>query len=186
MYNKRYFETIEKVEKVQAETLSEILTELYKPTSVADVGCATGLYLWPFHINGIDTVGYDSADYAIENAVVPTIQKVDLTNVMVAPKKTDLVICLEVLEHIELELSGGVINNMVSMSDLIIFSAAQPGQKGTGHINCQPKEFWETVFNIHGYVRDYNDEHKILDHVTKNDHAEWFKNNLQVFKRVKK
>ena len=183
MYNIRYFDTIEKAEQVQAETLAEILTEMYNPGSVADVGCATGIYLWPFHINGVETIGFDSADYAVENKVVPTVQKADITNYLLT-KKYDLAICLEVLEHIENDLGGGVIQNLVNMTDTIIFSAAQPGQKGTGHINCKPKKHWEMLFKVRGYEKDVQAEKKILDHVTKQDHAEWFKNNLQVFRKV--
>lgn len=182
MYNKRYFDTIEKAEQVQAETLAEILIEMYNPSSVADVGCATGLYLWPFHINGIETIGFDSADYAVENKAVPTVQQADITNYL-NTKKYDLAICLEVLEHIDNDLAGGVIQNLVNMTDTIIFSAAQPGQKGTGHINCQPKEYWDHQFNMRGYFRNMDEEDLIKQHVQKKDHAQWFIDNLQVFKK---
>lgn len=184
MYNKRYFETIEKAEQIQAETLAQVLTDMYQPSSVVDVGCATGIYLWPFHYNGLITVGYDSAPYAVKNAVVPTVESVDITKVIAVPQKFDLAICLEVLEHIDNDLCGGVIQNIVNMSDTVIFSAAQPGQKGTGHINCKPKRHWEMLFKVRGYERDQEAEKQILEYVTKQDHAEWFKNNLQVFKRV--
>lgn len=183
MYSKRYFDTIEKAERVQAETLAEVLVEIYQPTSVADVGCATGLYLWPFHINGIETIGFDSADYAVENKAVPTVQQADITNYLVT-KKYDLAICLEVLEHIENELCDNVLDNIVKMTSLVIFSAAQPGQKGTGHINCQTKEYWEQAFKMRGFEKVGLAERMILAHVTKQDHAEWFKNNLQVFRKV--
>lgn len=182
MYNKRYFQTIEQAEKVQAESLADILIEMYDPKSVGDVGCATGLYLVPFLTRGVVAVGWDSADYAVDQKLVPGVEKADITETMVGIN-VDLAICLEVLEHIDNDLCGGVIQNLVNMSELIIFSAAQPGQKGTGHINCKPKKHWETLFNIRGYNRDPEAEARILDHVTKNDHAEWFKNNLQVFKR---
>lgn len=184
MYNKRYFDRIEKAEKVQALSLAEVLVQMYNPKSVADVGCATGLYLWPFHDIGLKTMGFDSSEDAVKNAVVPTVVKVDMTAKKFHTSKKDLVICLEVLEHIENELCDNVIDNIVKMSGLVIFSAAQPGQKGTGHINCQTKEYWEQAFKMRGYEKDTEAEQKILDHVTKQDHTEWFKNNLQVFKKV--
>lgn len=183
MYNHRYFKTIEQAEKVQAESLADILIEMYDPQSVADVGCATGLYLVPFLTRGVVTIGWDSADYAVEQKLVPTVEKADITETM-SEVTVDLAICLEVLEHIENDLCGGVIQNLVNMSDLIIFSAAQPGQAGTGHINCKPKKHWETLFNIRGYNRDPDAEEQIKQYVMQKDHAQWFVDNLQVFKKV--
>ena len=36
----------------------------------------------------------------------------------------------------------------------IVFSAAQPGQGGTGHINEQPPEYWAQRFEGRGYDLD--------------------------------
>jgi hypothetical protein len=35
-----------------------------------------------------------------------------------------------------------------------VFTAAQPGQWGDGHINCQPKEFWIKLFESEGWSYD--------------------------------
>ena len=38
------------------------------------------------------------------------------------------------------------------MSDSVFFSAAEPGQNGVGHINCQPMEYWTEKFVEKGYI----------------------------------
>lgn len=38
------------------------------------------------------------------------------------------------------------------MSDIVLFSAAIPGQGGENHINEQWPEFWSGLFNERGYV----------------------------------
>lgn len=180
MYDKRYFTEIESKEVEQANNLCDIICKIYDPKIVGDVGCATGLYLVPFHVKGTETIGWDNAEYAVGEKRVPTVVDADITKKL--PKqRVDLAICLEVLEHIESGLSKPVIENITKLSDVIIFSAAQVGQGGTGHVNCRPREYWEGAFMMQGFKRDIEAEHKIREHVTKGKHAGWFRRNLQVF-----
>lgn len=56
----------------------------------------------------------------------------------------DLVMCLEVAEHIpKMQAHNNLLRTLTqSMGGTLIFSAAQPGQPGTGHINPQPQSYW--------------------------------------------
>lgn len=179
-YDKDYFKRIEEAETIQAKSLSEIVIKKYKPKKIADIGCATGLYLVPFHEAGVKTVGYDNAKYAVDKALVPTVKDVDITKKM-RKIRADVAICIEVLEHIEDKYSDQVIDNIAAVTDTVIFTAAQVGQGGTGHVNCQPREYWENKFKVRGFNRDVEAEEEIREYVTRKKHEDWFKNNLQVF-----
>ena len=60
---------------------------------------------------------------------------------------------LEVAEHIEPEYAEQYVINLCSFGDLILLTAAPPGQGGHGHVNCQPKRYWEKLFGWNGYLR---------------------------------
>ena len=66
--------------------------------------------------------------------------------------KFDLVVSLQVAEHIPFEFADDLVRGMVAMSDNVFFSAAEPGQGGIGHINCQSMEYWTEKFVEKGYV----------------------------------
>lgn len=67
----------------------------------------------------------------------------------------DLVMCFEVAEHLARQ---DAVNHLLptlvkSTSSLILFSAAQPGQGGTGHINLQSQSYWIEQFQKHPYIQ---------------------------------
>lgn len=49
-------------------------------------------------------------------------------------QKFDIAVCLEVAEHIRRKSARGFIDNLCRLSDMVIFSAAVPGQGG--HCTC--------------------------------------------------
>ena len=59
--------------------------------------------------------------------------------------------CLEVGEHLPPESAGTLVRSLCTHSDRIFFSAAAPQQLGEHHINCQWPEYWQALFNEHGY-----------------------------------
>jgi hypothetical protein len=67
----------------------------------------------------------------------------------------DLVMCLEVAEHIPKHLAhNALLATLVkSMSNILIFSAAQPGQEGTGHVNLQPLSYWIEALEKRPYIQ---------------------------------
>jgi hypothetical protein len=56
-------------------------------------------------------------------------------------QRFDIVFSIEVMEHVPRELHGKAFDTLVSrVGKLMVFGAARPGQVGTGHIACRPKE----------------------------------------------
>ena len=67
-------------------------------------------------------------------------------------KHFDLAISTEVAEHLDQKDSNTFIDNLTSFSDVILFSAAIPGQGGTHHVNEQWPSYWIEKFAARGYV----------------------------------
>lgn len=66
-------------------------------------------------------------------------------------RKFDLVISLEVAEHLAETAADIFVENLTSLGEVILFSAALPLQGGQNHINEQYLDYWEEKFNKHGY-----------------------------------
>ena len=166
----------------QAHELAQVLYKMYRPRTVADIGCNRGWYLEGFESYGCDVIGIDSDPEALSLSNVRVAQR-DITQELNLAKH-DLVICLEVLEHIPAEHSDAVIENICAAGDTIIFSAAIPGQGGQGHINCQPKEHWIKSFADRGYLLDKNETAIIVSEMRdKPGTMGWLLNNVCVFRR---
>jgi len=184
--DEKFFERVTIEELPQAFRLARVLTDMYHPTSVSDMGCATGLYLVPFYAKGIDVYGYDNGTEAKGQSLLKDglIQWVDVTCESFVPAtKTDIAICLEVLEHIPEKDADAAIRALVSMSDVIVFSAAIPGQGGDGHINCQFKPYWVIKFAHHGYTVDMEDTERLRNAMARGYHMGWFTQNVMVLKK---
>ena len=76
----------------------------------------------------------------------------DLASKIDLPNQFDLAISLEVAEHIDEKSSEIFINNLTKASKIVLFSAAVPGQRGSGHVNEQWPEYWIEKFKSRNYV----------------------------------
>lgn len=114
------------------------ITEKYRPESAFDVGCGNGLYLRLLQDAGIKTVfGVDGIDPSATVLDAAEYAKVDLQLPYSVGKRFDVVFCLEVVEHIAPETTDVLFDTIAAHAkDLIVFSMAEPGQPGNGHINC--------------------------------------------------
>jgi SAM-dependent methyltransferase len=63
----------------------------------------------------------------------------------------DLAYCFEVAEHLPPALGDKLVAFVAAQSRTVVFTAAQPGQGGTGHINEQPRSHWIKRFERHGF-----------------------------------
>ena len=186
LFTTNEFYKINDEETPQAERLAAYLMGRFKPRSVVDIGCASGLYLRPFWGEGIQVKGYEIADDAVLSASIPKslIDIVDITVNDMQFEVSDITLCLEVLEHIHETDAWHTVKNICNKfrsSDLLFFSAAQPGQGGYGHINCQPKSYWETLFKQNGLKRNVVEEQAVIEFMRSGYHMGWFTQNIMVF-----
>jgi len=98
--------------------------------------------------------GVDGPYVRRESLLIPTedFTAVDLSKRFDLGRRYDLVSSLEVAEHLPPSASEVFISSLVTHSDLILFSAATPGQGGENHVNERPLWYWQGVFAKHGYV----------------------------------
>jgi hypothetical protein len=66
-------------------------------------------------------------------------------------RKFDLVICLEVAEHIAPASAHRLVQCLADHADLILFSAAIPHQGGSHHVNEQFPDYWAGLFSPLGF-----------------------------------
>ena len=139
------------------DVLASALDRWAHPASVCDLGCGNGYVLSYFAARGARVTGVEGSSRAVAHIDVSIRNHVvvhDLARIMPLPLH-DLVVCLEVAEHLPKRASTSVVANIAKSADqYIAFSAAQPGQWGDGHINCQPVSFWLRLFSERGWVAD--------------------------------
>ena len=139
---------------------------------IIDVGCGPGIYVQALREMGYEVEGIDPDPRCPEKQI--SMFDVD--------GKYDLAICLEVAEHIDASLADDVVKKLTELAPTIIFSAAVPGQGGHGHINCQPKEYWEHKFGKMNFVLDRETTSYFIEEMRKGYHMGWLTNNVQIFK----
>jgi SAM-dependent methyltransferase len=128
---------------------------LIKPKSVVDVGCATGEFLYVFYKNGVkDILGIDGEWLKGKKLLIPKkfFLPLDLEKPLKIEREFDLVICLEVAEHLSKKSAEKFVKTLTNLSPIILFSAAIPYQGGIGHKNEQWPEYWIKLFSKRGYL----------------------------------
>src|SRR5215469_8314859 len=145
-----------------------------KPDSVIDIGCGTGKWVATATMLGArEGFGVDGAHVPREQRLIPPDRFIehDLENTPLAiGRKFDMVICLEVAEHLTRRRSESFVAELCGLSDLILFSAALPFQKGTNHVNEQWLEYWGILFRREQFVP----VDVIRDQIWLNSEVEWY------------
>lgn len=167
------------------EQVVPIVMNMVQPKSVLDVGCGIGTWLKVFEDKGInDFLGVDG-DYVNRSMLKiepDNFKPLDLTKVWNLNRKFDLVVSLEVAEHLPEHVADQFVEALVKHGEVILFSAAIPNQQGQNHINEQWPDYWAKKFATHGYY--FHDFIRPL--IWMNDRVEWwYKQNIFLVKKVK-
>lgn len=174
------YHVLDQEEKPFAERLVPYLIDAFKPEAVLDLGCGPGTYVNVFNDLGVDCIGYDT-DVRVKD--MPNIHCKSLHEV---EEKADLVLCMEVAEHIDSsqnENIADIMYNALNPGGVLIWTAAKPGQGGVGHINCQEKSYWEKLLSATGLVRDTLEEEKTISYISEGYHMGWFLQNLLIYRK---
>jgi SAM-dependent methyltransferase len=128
--------------------------ELFRIESVLDVGCGLGTWLTVFLEKGVREVCGIDGDYVDRSKLqIPEnyFLATDLRKPFELGRKFDLVLSLEVAEHLPKYSAESFVSSLCRHSDRIVFSAAIPGQGGQNHLNEQWIGFWEFFFQKNGF-----------------------------------
>ena len=140
----------------------KILLSISPINTIVDLGCGLGAWTKAFEEMGVKDYWMIDHPTLSKDKLLPTDKEkfipCDLDKSIPQTIKADLIICIEVLEHFKLDRGLKIAKYLTECSDLILFSAAVPNQKGCGHLNEQNHEYWHSVFSGYGY--DYFDDFK--------------------------
>jgi len=137
-----------------AERVLPLVFDLVRPSSVVDLGCGTGAWLAAARGLGAGNIlGIDGDWVPAESLLIPPgcFQGRDIAQPLGLEQRFDLAICLEVAEHLDPSSADGLIENLCALADVVLFSAAIPGQGGNGHINEQWPPYWRRRFGWYGF-----------------------------------
>jgi SAM-dependent methyltransferase len=135
-----------------AATVVPEVMRVVEPTRVVDVGCGQGVWLAEFARHGCEVLGYDTHDGAHLDIPPESYTRIDLeTAGRLGVGSADLAVCLEVGEHLSAQRSQWLVETLCQ-ADVVLFSAAIPGQGGHGHINEQWPSYWADLFRANHFA----------------------------------
>tara|TARA_R100000995_G_C3459008_1_gene112107 strand:+ start:117 stop:686 length:570 start_codon:yes stop_codon:yes gene_type:complete len=149
-------------------------------SSLVDFGCGDASYAKEIAQNGLDVEAYDGNPVVVSqtNGFAKVL---DLSEPFDLERKFDVVMSLEVAEHLPKKYEEVYVDNLIKHTNgWLIISWAVPGQGGKGHFNEQPEEYVLKLFENKGF--SHKDEYsKYLRNSITN--LSWFKNTIFVFNK---
>ncbi len=172
-YNEQFYQSHQDGARRSAREIVPLVLELIQPKSVIDVGCGVGTWLSVFKENGIEDIYGVDGDYVNQQMLAIPAERFfpfDLSKPLTFGRQFDLVVSLEVAEHLPAEYAAGFIQSLTKLGPVVLFSAAIPFQGGVNHINEQWPDYWARHFAEAGYVAI----DCLRPKVWQNEKVEWF------------
>jgi len=166
-----------------AQAVVPLINCLIQPQSVVDVGCGSGVWLSVFREHGVKQIlGIEGShvDGSWLRIPMDCIRFIDLSHPFELQETFDLAICLEVAEHLPPKSASFLVQSLVRLAPIILFSAAIPLQGGAHHINEQWPDYWRKLFEQCHFRR----LDLIRKEIWKNPEVKsWYRQNMFLFVR---
>lgn len=137
-----------------ARRIVPVVLEWVGARSVLDVGCGVGTFLSVFAGHGVDDVQGVDGDYVPRDRLridPARFRPHDLAAPLDLGRRFDLVVSLEVAEHLPDAAADGFVESLCRHGHTVLFSAAVPRQGGTHHVNERWPSYWIPKFAARGY-----------------------------------
>lgn len=154
-YTEKLYELTQDNSLYSAREIVPLVIKLLNPKSVIDVGCGLGTWLSVFKEHGVeDILGVDGDYVDQEKLQIPRTSylSTDLNKPLTLDRQWDLVISLEVAEHLPSSSAESFVDSLTKLGKVILFSAAIPFQGGEHHINEQWQDYWAKLFQQQNYL----------------------------------
>lgn len=135
--------------------MADAIVRDLRPTTVLDAGCAKGFLVEALRERGVEAWGIDISEYAIsevDESVAEYCQVGSLTEPL--PRRYDLIVCVEVLEHITAAEANAAVANLSAATDRLLLSSTPDDYGEATHVNVQPPEAWSAALAQHSLLRD--------------------------------
>lgn len=195
IYNAEYYKEYDvgcgKVDYSDSEYTKGFLTQIAQkiaddlhPRTVLDAGCAMGHLVAALRDLGVEAYGVDISKYAISKVredIRPFCKVGSLTEPLPSglPDRYDLVVTVEVLEHLYEDEGRQAIRNICKLTDEVLFTSTPDDFTEPTHVNVQQREYWCRVFFENGFVDDLNYRPRYLT-----SHALLFRRSANIERQV--
>src|SRR5262245_21764969 len=136
-------------------TIADRIVNSIRPSTVLDAGCAIGFLVEALRDRGVDAVGVDISEYAIRQGrsdIQPYCWVGSICDPF--PQKYDLLVCIEVLEHLPANEAEPAVENFCQCTEDVLISSTPFDYKEVTHLNVRPPDYWAELFARHGFFRD--------------------------------
>ena len=137
------------------EGVADRIVRQINPQSVLDAGCAMGFLVEALRKRQINAFGIDISEFAIQQ-VLPDVQPYCTVRSITVPlpQSYDLIVCIEVLEHMPVPDAELAVANLCAHTSDILFSSTPFDYREATHYNVHPPEHWAELFARQGFFRD--------------------------------
>lgn len=184
-YASGFYDAFAEGSRASAAEIAPLVVDLLGEVhSVLDVGCGIGTWLVAFADLGVNELRGVDGDYVDRGQLrVPAedFSAHDLAQPLHLGRTFDLVMSLEVAEHLDASRAGTFVDSLCEHArEAILFSAAAPGQGGKHHVNEQWPSYWIPRFAERGFTAF----DVIRPRVWQDDKVEWwYRQNTFLFAR---
>lgn len=154
-YDRVFFENQATESARSAATVTPLVMAVLNPTRVVDVGCGVGAWAAAFRAAGATRVVGIDGDYVDRSLLLipkEDFLPMDLEADWRVDEQFDLVVSLEVGEHLLEQAAEAFVQRLCRLADAVLFSAAIPNQGGNDHRNEQWPTYWARRFDACGFA----------------------------------